>query len=129
MSNWATAVVLAAAALTALAVLVRSYMSFTRRFIELADDLLGRDGHPSISQRLASIEHELHPNSGLSLRDSVDRTEQLANEAHTAAIALKEQMVENAKVARRRRNEDRALLRQMDKRIAQLAPPPPPRSL
>jgi hypothetical protein len=35
-----------------------------------------RAEHKATNDRLAAIEHELHPNSGGSLRDAVDRVEQ-----------------------------------------------------
>ena len=62
-----------------------------RRFYHFLDDWLGtearngREAIPGISQRLDSIEHELHPNSGKSLRDTVNRIESAANEALTVS--------------------------------------------
>ncbi|WP_441251209.1 hypothetical protein [Kitasatospora sp. McL0602] len=35
----------------------------------------GVPGHPGVMARLSAIEHELHPNSGASLRDAVNRIE------------------------------------------------------
>ncbi|MFJ2863669.1 hypothetical protein [Kitasatospora sp. NPDC087314] len=36
----------------------------------------GVPGRPGVMERLDRIEHELHPNSGLSLRDAVNRIEE-----------------------------------------------------
>lgn len=90
-------IVAAAAVVTALGVLwrkvVRPALRWTRRTARRVDatldGLLGvpaKDDQPAkpgiiermgrVEQRLASIEHELHPNSGTSLRDAVDRVEQ-----------------------------------------------------
>lgn len=38
-------------------------------------DRPGVKGRPGVMERLGSIEHELHPNSGLSMRDAINRTE------------------------------------------------------
>lgn len=65
------------------------------RFDEFADDWQGTEGRPgvparagvmerlagfdnrlgSLDDRLSGIEHELHPNSGGSMRDAIDRVE------------------------------------------------------
>ena len=39
-------------------------------------DRPGVKGRPGVMSRLGSIEHELHPNSGLSMRDAINRTEE-----------------------------------------------------
>lgn len=41
-------------------------------------------------RRIDSIEHELHPNSGLALRDAVDRTEKAVGELSKTAAVLVE---------------------------------------
>ncbi|WP_424639937.1 hypothetical protein [Embleya sp. AB8] len=58
-----------------------------RRVETFMDDWYGEEGRPGVparpglmervggmEERLARMEHELHPNGGLSLRDAVDRT-------------------------------------------------------
>ncbi|MDN3056169.1 hypothetical protein PH213_16775 [Streptomyces sp. SRF1] len=58
------------------------------RLGDLADDWQGTPARPGVSarpgvmqrldaieQQLAAVEHELHPNSGASLRDAVDRVD------------------------------------------------------
>jgi hypothetical protein len=101
---------LLAAAVAAVIYLCRIGIRAFRRFLQVADVILGHDDQPSLSGRLSLIEHELHPNSGLSLRDSVDRTEAVAVEAKTIAIATQREMRKNSAEAKRRRAEDRELL-------------------
>lgn len=68
-------------ALAAIGVVLRGGFKFVQRVTHFLDDVLGEDdrpgvpGTPGLVQRIANIEHELHPNSGLSLRDAVDRLE------------------------------------------------------
>lgn len=80
-----------AAVITALLILARFaglLWRFVRRVGHFLDDWFGeeaRDGQPArpgfparigeLERRTAAIEHELHPNSGASLRDAVDRVE------------------------------------------------------
>ena len=40
---------------------------------------------PGIDQRLSAVEHELHPNSGASLRDAINRVDRRTREAMPAA--------------------------------------------
>jgi hypothetical protein len=77
-------ILIAAAIVSALVVFAtagRATLSAFRKLTHVIDDLLGEDerpgvpSRPGLSERLARIEHELHPNSGLSIRDSVDRIE------------------------------------------------------
>jgi len=69
------------AALAAIGVVLRGTVKFVQRVTHFLDDVLGEDARPGVPetpglvQRIANIEHELHPNSGLSLRDAVDRLE------------------------------------------------------
>nr|WP_240982096.1 MULTISPECIES: hypothetical protein [unclassified Streptomyces] len=71
----------------------RSLRTFTRRVGEFLDDWSGVDARPGVPERpgvmarlgsvekqLAEVRHELHPNSGSSLRDAVDRVD--ARTAH-----------------------------------------------
>lgn len=50
-----------------------------RKINHFVDDMTGEsarpgfDARPGLFQRLDSIEHELHPNSGKSLRDAIDQ--------------------------------------------------------
>ena len=52
-----------------------------RMFREFLEDWKGEPDRPGVKgragvmARLGSIEHELHPNSGLSMRDAINRTE------------------------------------------------------
>ena len=43
-------------------------------------DRPGVKGRAGVMARLGSIEHELHPNSGLSMRDAINRTEKQSKE-------------------------------------------------
>ena len=81
--------------LTAIAVVVRGTFRLARKASHLLDDLIGEearpgvDARPGLTERIGRIEHELGPNSGSSLRDSIDRIEaMLANVAVTADEAL-----------------------------------------
>jgi len=55
---------------------------FIRAIRDFLDDWKGEPDRPGVKgrqgvmARLGSIEHELHPNSGLSMRDAINRTEQ-----------------------------------------------------
>jgi hypothetical protein len=75
---------LAAAFITALIVVVsagRKIAVIARRITHFLDDYLGVEGRPGVparpglTERIQKIEHELHPNSGTSIRDSLDRVE------------------------------------------------------
>lgn len=68
--------------------LVRGVRQVVVRVDEFVDDWQGVPGRPgvperpgvmarlgAIEDRLGSVEHELHPNSGASLRDAVDRVD------------------------------------------------------
>lgn len=68
---------LVAAAVAAVLYLARIGIKAFRRFLKVSDLILGNpeEEMPSLDARLRLIEHELKPNSGLSLRDSVDRIE------------------------------------------------------
>jgi hypothetical protein len=52
---------------------------FVRKINHFIDDMLGTEARPGVdakpgwNERLDRIEHELHPNSGKSLRDAVDQ--------------------------------------------------------
>jgi hypothetical protein len=81
--------------LTAIAVLIRGTFRLFRKASHLLDDLIGEEARPGVearaglTERISRIEHELNPNSGGSLRDSIDRIESmLANVAVTADEAL-----------------------------------------
>lgn len=84
LTQAAAAVAAVAAGVAGAGYLFRLGVRAFRRILTVADVILGSetDGKPSLEarlsgmdRRLTSIEHELHPNSGLSLRDSVDRIE------------------------------------------------------
>jgi hypothetical protein len=67
----------------------RSLRRIAGRVEDFIDDWQGTEGRPgvpahpgvmtrldAIEDRIARVEHELHPNSGASLRDAVDRVDQ-----------------------------------------------------
>ncbi|MBI0374717.1 hypothetical protein JBE27_00105 [Streptomyces albiflaviniger] len=67
----------------------RGARRLAERLGDLADDWQGTPARPgvpprpgvmqrldAIEQQLAAVEHELHPNSGTSLRDAVDRVDE-----------------------------------------------------
>lgn len=70
------------AILGGIALVWRAVRRIARTVDEFAEDWNGtppRRGvpaRPGVMERLDRIEHELHPNSGSSLRDAVDRVEQ-----------------------------------------------------
>jgi hypothetical protein len=83
---WSVAVVTVAGALALALRLMRSVARMARAMEELREDWQGEPGRPGVPRRpgvmerlggielrLANVEHELHPNSGHSLRDAVDR--------------------------------------------------------
>lgn len=78
------AIIIAGAVTAALMGLFKAFKAIAglvRRVTHFLDDYLGTEERPGVparaglSERLASIEHELHPNSGTSMRDSIDRIE------------------------------------------------------
>lgn len=64
-------------------------------------DRPGVKGRAGVMARLGSIEHELHPNSGLSMRDAINRTEQQGKDmsdkldAHISACPVPTQTTVN----------------------------------
>lgn len=80
---WSVAAVALAAALGLLWRGVRAVRRVATRVEDFVDDWEGTPGRPGVPgrdgvmTRLGRIEHELHPNSGESLRDAVDRVETL----------------------------------------------------
>jgi hypothetical protein len=87
---WCTAFV----AIAGGAALLWKFLGGIRRIIKRVDEFIDdwngteeRPGHPArpgVMARLEWIEHELKPNSGKSLRDSVDRIErELRSESNT----------------------------------------------
>ncbi|MFF0293139.1 hypothetical protein ACFYST_08110 [Kitasatospora sp. NPDC004614] len=80
---WCGAVVAIAGAAGLLWRSARGAHRLARRVEEVVDDWAGTDEQPGVMTRLdriedklATVEHELHPNSGSSLRDAVDRVDQ-----------------------------------------------------
>ena len=78
---WSVAAAAVAAGLGLLWRLARTVGRVVGRLDEFVDDWNGTPdrpgvpGRPGVMTRLDSIEHELHPNSGGSLRDAVDRVD------------------------------------------------------
>ncbi|MGW7416145.1 hypothetical protein [Streptomyces sp. NPDC054863] len=94
---WCGAIVATAGALAVVWRAVRPLRQLARRVEDFVDDWQGTEARPgvparlgvmsrlgAIEQQLDAVEHELHPNSGSSLRDAVDRvdhrTAQLADD-------------------------------------------------
>lgn len=104
---------LVAAAVAGVLYLCRVGIRAFRRFLQVADTILGAEGQPSLGARLDAIEHELHPNSQLSLRDALDRTEAVAHEAHKGVVELRREVRQHAAQVKKSRTEDRDLLLQL----------------
>lgn len=70
-----------ATALIAIVVVVRRIMVPLGKLHDFLDDWFGTPARPGVPPRLGvmarldAIEHELHPNSSMSMRDAVDRIE------------------------------------------------------
>jgi hypothetical protein len=86
---WSVALTAIAGSAALLWRLTRGVRRLLSRLDEFVDDWQGTPGRPGvpghegvmarlcgIEDRLAAVEHELHPNSGGSLRDAVDRVDQ-----------------------------------------------------
>ncbi|MFD7738426.1 hypothetical protein [Streptomyces sp. MJM8645] len=86
---WAGAVITLSAALGLLWRATRGARHLAQRVEDFVDDWTGTDDRPgvpgrpgvmtrlgTIEQQLATVQHELHPNSGSSLRDAIDRVDQ-----------------------------------------------------
>lgn len=86
-------IAIAVGGLTALFVALRPVVRFFKKIHDFLDDWRGeqpRDGVPGragVMLRLSNVEHELKPNSGLSMRDSIDRTEAAVTDIKTALDA------------------------------------------
>lgn len=85
---WSLAAVAIAGALALAWRMIRGVVRILKRMEEVADDWQGVDARPGvparagvmarldlIEGRVGTIEHELRPNSGQSLRDAVDRVD------------------------------------------------------
>jgi hypothetical protein len=72
---------IAAACATGVGVFIRKVLPFIRKVSHFIDDMLGEEERPGVAAqpgviaRLSTIEHELHPNGGGSLRDQTNRLE------------------------------------------------------
>jgi hypothetical protein len=89
MILWAGAVAALCGAIFTITKFVRAAIRVGRKLDRLATQLLGDDETKSLDERLSSIEHELHPNSGGSMRDAVDRTERaLADHIEQSRVLL-----------------------------------------
>lgn len=91
---WSLAAVAVAAGFGLLWRMTRGVRRIVTRVDEFVDDWHGSPPRPGVAgragvmerldgieDRLASVEHELHPNSGASLRDAVDRVDVALNGA------------------------------------------------
>lgn len=105
-------VTLVAASVTAVGYLGRTFARVTRRLLGVSDVILGNEqsGHPSLAARLDAIEHELHPNSSLSLRDAIDRVERETK-------SLRTEIRRNATASRKRREQDREVIDRLAARV------------
>jgi hypothetical protein len=78
---WSGAAVAIAAGLGLLWRLTRGVRQAVHRFDQFWEDWQGVESRPGVAarpgvmERLDRIEHELHPNSGGSLRDAIDRVD------------------------------------------------------
>jgi hypothetical protein len=81
--DWQTisAIVGVIAGLGTIGVFVKKGIPFIRKVSHFIDDMLGEEARPGVPAqpgviaRLSTIEHELHPNGGGSLRDQTNRIE------------------------------------------------------
>ena len=89
MILWIGAIAAILAGLFTIGKAVKAGIRIARRLDRVATQLLGDDETPSLDDRLSSIEHELHPNGGSSMRDAVNRTEKaLAEHVEQSARLL-----------------------------------------
>ena len=81
LAVWSVALVAISGAFALIVRSVRGITKMVKKIDEFMedwngiDDRPGRNGRPGVMQRLVSIEHELRPNSGESLRDAINRIE------------------------------------------------------
>lgn len=79
----ATIVAVAATICTGVGVFIKKVLPFMRKMNHFVDDMVGEEARPGVPARpgviarLGTIEHELHPNSGKSLRDQTNRVEKM----------------------------------------------------
>lgn len=95
---------------------------FFRRLDEVIETILGRDGKPPLDDRLDTIEHELFPNSGGSMRDVVDRVEKHMTDVDGKVVGVAENLddhVEQSKLMRARGRETEHEIRQTISNLAE----------
>lgn len=83
----------------------RAVVPFIRRADEVFATILGRDGTRSLDDRLDTIEHELFPNSGGSMRDAIDRVEKHMTDVDRKVVGVAENLddhVEQSRLIQRR---------------------------
>lgn len=94
-----------ATALIAIIIVVRRILAPLRKLHYFLDDWFGVPARPGVPARLGvmarldAIEHELHPNSSMSMRDAVDRIEKavaIAPKIEAIATAVDHQPSESA---------------------------------
>jgi hypothetical protein len=72
---------IAATGAAGVGVFVKKVLPFIRKVSHFIDDMLGEEerpgvpAQPGVIARLSTIEHELHPNGGGSMRDQTNRLE------------------------------------------------------
>lgn len=88
-----------------------------RKVVHIVDDVIGEEARPGVEarpglmERIATIEHEVRPNGGGSIKDAVDRIEQvqqlkLAKLEHLEASAYELGVVLNSHIAQAIQDKD-----------------------
>jgi hypothetical protein len=122
-----TIIVLVVAAASAAGVAARRLWRFVRLSVHAFDTIVGRSDQPglveqlsslakqvtALAERTARIEHELHPNSGQSVRDAVDRIDRKVD-------SLARTHRRNAAEGKARRQQDHEVYERLAARVDEL---------